>query len=315
MNGINHQVKFFFKNSKFYKSLLLESAHTFIRSMFFHELQCFQGIQYCEDLEYNRYLEVTFFAYANTAPYLFSHSKNHLFIHLPHAACNHTFYHPIEAERDIDILLVGKITGLYPLRKKLHDWIDSGQIPGQIREHPGYHEAQFKTENEKYHNHTAQTQLMDYAQQLKRSKIVYMCSSMRKFALRKYVEASLSGALIVADIPAERQGEFRKYVVEIDLDDTPESISAKVNYYLKNNQERVKRARIGQQISMANYTYDSFVNRLIDGWNRFKKGQRGMYLPHPFEMIKPWCVFTHSSPVPDCGFVGWDPYAIAQARK
>lgn len=283
--------------------------------MFFHELQCFEGLTKCKSHEFIPLLDVVFIAYANNGPYLFNHTKDHLIVHQPHAACKQNFYHPIEAKRDIDVLLVGKITGLYPLRKKLHNWIHEGKIPGVVREHPGYHQSHFKNENQKYKNHTADTQLADYAEQLKRAKIVYMCSSMRKFALRKYVEASLSGALIVADIPAERQSEFRKYVVEIDLDDSPESISEKVNFYLQNDTARIQRARIGQEISLGGYTYDVFVSQLVKNWKRFFDGQRGMYLPHSFEMIKPWCVFTHSNPVPDCGFIGWDPQKIVEERK
>ena len=45
----------------------------------------------------------------------------------------------------------------------------------------------------KYKNLSQERQTEDYANQLKRSKIVFVTSSFRRFALRKYVEAALAG--------------------------------------------------------------------------------------------------------------------------
>lgn len=166
-------------------------------------------------------------------------------------------------------------------------------------------------------NYTANvsTQLEDYVSQLKRAKIVYMCSSIRKFALKKYVEAALAGTLIVGDIPAERQDEFREYVVEVDLEDDVNTVSDRINYWLTHSEERIKRARIGQEINLKYYTYDSFVENLYQHWMAYRNGVRGMILPHSFQLIKPWCFPDSKKFNDDCGFVGLDPNDIIASRK
>jgi hypothetical protein len=58
-------------------------------------------------------------------------------------------------------------------------------------------------------------QYHEYARAMARAKIVLVSGSVNNYALRKYTEAALAGALLIGDIPCERSAEFREYVVEV----------------------------------------------------------------------------------------------------
>jgi len=153
----------------------------------------------------------------------------------------------------------------------------------------------------KYKNQSQETQTEDYANHLKKCKIVFVTSSLRRFALRKYVEAAMAGALLIGDLPAERQAEFRQYVVEINKGMSAAEIKAIVEKWLNDEPARLERAAIGQRISMEKYTYEHFLDGLIKGWKQFLlQGMRGFHFPHSFVMTKPWCIPIAGSPH-DCG--------------
>lgn len=252
-----------------------------VSSGFYHELHCREVVGKCIEPDVFKPLDTIFFSYANLAIYNTAYTATKLYMHQPHGAPVDVFYHPVDSPRDIDVLLIGKVSGLYPLRSKLYDWIEKGQLQATIRKHPGYFKPEFK-DIEAYHNQSLSSQFVDYVAQIKRAKIVLLCSSSRKFALRKYIEAAMAGSLIIGDIPAERSAEFRDYVVEINVDDSLEKVREVIDKWLKDEPARLKRASIGQKINMENYNYKRFVENLHEGWNRFRAGDRGMYLKHPF---------------------------------
>ena len=150
---------------------------------------------------------------------------------------------------------------------------DNGLI--RIREHPTYAMA-----NES----AAIQQTLDYATDLKRSKIVLVGRSSRNFALRKYPEAAMAGALVVGDIPDERMNEFRSWIVEADYEESDETLLNKVKHWLANENERVERARRGQLLNAQLYSYDRIVDQMIDTWHAYLNGERGMIHPHEFKL-------------------------------
>eukprot|EP01116_Phalansterium_solitarium_P011547 TRINITY_DN27274_c0_g1_i1.p1 TRINITY_DN27274_c0_g1~~TRINITY_DN27274_c0_g1_i1.p1 ORF type:complete len:420 (+),score=120.69 TRINITY_DN27274_c0_g1_i1:122-1381(+) len=271
-----------------------------VNSVFFHELHCPQGLGKCVEADVFMPLDMLFFAYANSGVYLTPWTKGKLYIHLPHGAEKSLFYHPVTQHRPINVSLAGKVSALYPLRSKLHKHIENGEIPGTIRKHPGYYKFEF--EENKYGNQSVDDQLLDYANQLKTSKIVLMCSSLRRYALRKYVEAAMAGALVIADLPAERQEEFKEFVVEINRNMDATTIRDIINHWLADDKARMARAAVGQRIVMERYTYDHFVERLLDGWHTFMEGKlRGLLFPNEFTITKPWCLPDGKTPREDCG--------------
>ena len=97
---------------------------------------------------------------------------------------------------------------------------DNGLI--RVRVHPTY-----AMPNESF----AIQQTIDYAADLKRAKIVLVGRSSRNFALRKYPEAAMAGALVLGDIPDERMSEFRSWLVEADYEESDEQLLAKARFW------------------------------------------------------------------------------------
>lgn len=58
---------------------------------------------------------------------------------------------------------------------------------------------------------------------------------------RKYGNLWNLGALIVGDVPAERQEEFREYMVEIDKDMSPAEIRAILEKWIADDEGRIAR--------------------------------------------------------------------------
>lgn len=157
-------------------------------------------------------------------------------------------------------------------------------------------------------------QHQSYVDQLKQAKIVTFCSSIKKLAMKKYVEASLAGALVVADIPAERQTEFKKYVVELEMDMNSTTVNNIFVNWLNRTKERIEKATVGQRIN-TNYSTENFMDTLVRYWKMYREGRRGLLLPYAFELTKPWCIPPDPKYNADCGFVGYDPIKILESRK
>ena len=117
----------------------------------------------------------------------------------------------------------------------------------------------------------AVAQSLSYAADLQRAKIVLVGRSSRNFALRKYAEAALAGALVVGDVPDERMSEFRSWIVEVDYSESDDALLDKVERWLAADAdaERVARARRGQQLNAALYSYDAVLDRMIDVWHSY----------------------------------------------
>jgi hypothetical protein len=178
-----------------------------VLSTTYHEIYCAnRTIGRCGAHRALDQVNMAFFAYANTVPWALENLRtDQLYIHEPHGAERELFEHPVEAERDIDVLLAGRVEYFYPLRTKFYDIAVAGRGEPTItvRAHPSYAMANASA---------AEEQAADYAAQLKRAKIVLVCRSSRNFALRKYVEAAMAGALVVGDVPDERMAEFRSWL-------------------------------------------------------------------------------------------------------
>jgi hypothetical protein len=242
-----------------------------VLSTTYHEIYCAnRTIGRCGVHRALDQVNVAFFAYANTVPWALENLRaDQLYIHEPHGAERALFEHRVDALRDIDVLLAGRVEYFYPLRTKFYDLAVAGSDPPiTVRVHPTY-----ALENAS----AAEAQAADYAAQLKRAKIVLVCRSTRNFALRKYVEAAMAGALVVGDVPDERMSEFRSWLVEARVDESDAALLERLRWWLAHRTEREARARRGQRLMAALYTYDAVVDRMVDGWVAYiDGGQRGV---------------------------------------
>jgi hypothetical protein len=143
--------------------------------------------------------------------------------HIPHAAAGVFARHAKpHAARDIDVLMSGVVSDVYPLRKRYMVLINSGRLEATVREHPGY-----RFEN----NSATAMQFVEYAKQLGRAKVALVCSSIYEYGLAKWFEALAAGCVCVGDIPPEiRASEDFHRCVNVAADATDEEILRAVQH-------------------------------------------------------------------------------------
>lgn len=228
-----------------------------------------------------------FYAYANHMAYYPHLGVDRLMWHQPLVAHMPLLEddNDVERERPIDVLIVGAIgKEWYYLRPKYVRLAKRHKLPGKVvhYKHPPYYlpEGDNSTEPK-----LANEEAKKFAQMLKDAKIVLTDSSRRKYAVRKYAEIAAAGALIIGDIPGEREDEFRKYVVELTWNATDADIVNTVDWWLTHDEERIKRARIGQEIATKKYTTKVAAENMVHAMKSYLAGQRGMVFPHKFSPV------------------------------
>jgi len=236
---------------------------------------------------FNCYLapfNISFHMYANSMAYYTHEGTNNLLWHLPHVAHVPDFPQPTppHENRSVDVLLIGNIRSEYPLRMRFLELYKAGRLPGVVKhvQHPGYWLR--IVEN---NTRAVKEQVARYSQALMDAKIVILCSTVRKTAVRKYAEVAVAGALVIADIPGEREEEFRSWVVEVQVNDTDETLIDTVKWWLDHPVERAARARKGQILNLEKYTTANATQTALVAMKEFLNGRRGLVFPYPFSRV------------------------------
>ena len=179
---------------------------------------------------------------------------NKCIYHIPHCAASDIFYADESSQKKIDLLLIGAISGAYPLRIRLTNIVVGLNRRGWkclIHKHPGYDCSEAHTN--KY--------LKNMAHIIRSSRICMTCSSKYKYRLTKFIEIPMCGTALASDIPDEGVDDFKKFVIELDLTMSDIDIINKLEYYLKNENELKKKIDDGLEWSK-NYTFDTYANIL-----------------------------------------------------
>jgi hypothetical protein len=125
-------------------------------------------------------------------------------------------------------------------------------------------------------------QYLSYAKAMSRAKIVLVSVAVNNYALRKYTEAALAGALLIGDIPCERADEFREYVVEISRADTDQTIASVIEWWRTHDKERIARAEIGRKAAQK-YSTRRFLDNMLSKVDSFIEGQRGLHYDYDIQ--------------------------------
>jgi hypothetical protein len=193
---------------------------------------------------------------------LYKNKINHNFIYLPHHANPEIFYNQY-LEKDIDILIAGVIKERnYPLKYRLSELVKKylGTYRIHILQHPGYNiDDAYSDKIQK-----------EFAYYINRSKLVIACTSAYNYRLGKYVEIPMCGGVIVGDIPYEEQDDFRKFVVEVNMNMSDDEILDKIKMVLENRELQLKYSLIGEAWSQK-YTTKKYVDELYNQMVSYKK--------------------------------------------
>jgi len=196
---------------------------------------------------------------------LYSHDPNKKFVYIPHHANPSIFYNQF-IEKDIDILIAGVIKEKhYPLKRRLYNLITQNikDFKVHIHQHPKY------IHNDAYTDRIQK----EFAHLINRSKIVVSCTSAYNYRLGKYVEIPMCGSVILGDIPYEDADNFRKFVLEVNMEMTDEEILQKIRNSLNNQQLLYKCARIGESWAKQ-YTTAKYVDVLYKEIMEYKPQQK-----------------------------------------
>ena len=204
---------------------------------------------------------------------LYAEDKTKMFYYCPHHA-HPKIFNVLEpsVKKDIDILISGVCKEKhYPLKYKLSCLIKKYQktllnkYNIVFHQHPGYnHTDSFKNKNQ-----------IEYNALINRSKICIACTSKYKYRLGKYVEIPMAGGLVLGDIPFEDQNNFRKFVLEVNIEDNDQTILSVLIGALNNYDTPTVQNKIAYGLSWAkNHTTNRYVNNLYNIINHSNNTQK-----------------------------------------
>lgn len=229
--------------------------------------------------------DLFFHSYANSMAYYTKYGYGSLLWHLPHAV-DPAYFYPAKkhSERTTDILIVGSDWTFYPLRFKMLRMADDDKLPGVVKRYINYPVATLSdglmTPEKRYSE--LEVAYRDYIAALKDAKIVVVCSGKRNNANRLYVEAAAAGALVVGNIPEEREDDFRSWMVEVSQTSSVASLYHTLKWWLDNEQARSKRAEMGMKHVIKEYGLKRASIDVVYAMQSYILGQRGAVFRHRF---------------------------------
>ena len=164
------------------------------------------------------------------------------FVNISHCI-EKTIFKDYGHKKEYDVLFVGvSAATIYPLRMRLYNIVK--KIPNhKILEHPGY----------KLSTEEVNAQIVNYAEEINKAKVVVSCSSAYKYALAKYSEIPACRSFMVADIPGERVDFFRKFIGEIHEDYSDDKIKDIITFWVNEDEQREKMTDIGYEMTHRDY--------------------------------------------------------------
>lgn len=187
-------------------------------------------------------------------------NKNVKFYHIPHCT-EKTIFKDYKQKKDIDILLAGKISGKnslkeqhYPLRLRFQKLIP--ELSKRFKVHEYNHVGYNITDADKNHSQ------IEFAKIINRAKICLTCSGLPKSRFGKYIEIPSCNSVVAGDIPDQDQDDFKKFVIEINVNMSDEEIIDKISYYLNNQAEFKKIQKNGFDWSQK-YSQEWYADRVL----------------------------------------------------
>jgi len=122
----------------------------------------------------------------------------------------------------------------------------------KILQHPGYRIS------------NVNNQVVKYAMELNRAKVVLSCSSIYKYALAKYIEIPACGGLMIADLPNEREEFFKDLIIPVDISLSESEIVEIINFWVKSNNQRNKMVNLNYKKILDNYTQENYAENFYN---------------------------------------------------
>jgi hypothetical protein len=198
-------------------------------------------------------------------PYIDHYGDKIKFYHIAHCA-EALIYKPIIAPKKYDVLLVGALgtrTMLgqhYPLRDRMAQLLQKMPKKYKIGIHPRPHGRQEDAWQNRY--------AKEFATAINDTKICVTDSGAPNSRFGKYIEIPMCGTVIAGDIPGEDQENFKKFIIEINMEMTDEEIINKLVYYL-DNEEKLRILKDTGLNWSKGYTQEKYAERFISATKNF----------------------------------------------
>lgn len=182
-------------------------------------------------------------------------------VHTPHCV-NLSIFTPggVGTLRPSPLIVTGVMSEeIYPLRTRVAKMIWSDRVVGYVRKHPGYRLPSQRTCNQQYR---------DYASSLRMNRIAFVCSSIHKYALAKYIEAFASGCLVIGDMPDDElfRRTLGKWMIEINPCVSDEEIVKCIDSWLVDRPDMVTLASMaaGGRRTAEQFSVERYANDFVD---------------------------------------------------
>lgn len=182
------------------------------------------------------------------------------FANVPHCA-EETVFKDYGLDEEVDLLLVGSIFHRsllgdhYPLRKRMISIMQKmvAKYKCAVHSHPG---GELEAADQDIY-------AIEFAKAVNSAKICLTCSGAPNSRFGKYVEIPMCATAIAADLPGEQQEDFKKFLIEVNMDMSDEEIIEKLSFYLENHMERKILVKKGIEYS-ENYTQEKYAERFLN---------------------------------------------------
>jgi beta-1,3-N-acetylgalactosaminyltransferase 2 len=190
--------------------------------------------------------------------------------------------------KDIDILLLGaKHAKVHPVHDKVYRLIMNKRIKGMVLEQAGYAELDNDRNGlwlKKYRGR--------YISLIQRAKIVVFDSSVHQNKLRNYGQVGLAGTAIAANVPLMHP-EMAEFVLQLDLHDSEDVITKKLNLLVSNLALLEHYSRKAQKFAMNNFRCSRKVDEMLDAYAHYQKGSRGLLHATASELSAAGAIHPH----------------------
>lgn len=193
-------------------------------------------------------------------------------VHNPHCG-EKDIFRDYKLEKSIDVLYTGRGSPkYYPLRAKFDQRVKpilrERGITFVVHKHPGY---TLKSLSQ------VKGQVVEYARNLNRSRIVVSCTSRYRYALAKYVEAPLCGAVLCGDVPNENQEWYKSWMLHVDPEWKAEAIAEVIIDALANKARLRALAKKGMEENLKHRTQEAYARRFVRIAEDFLNGRLDTY--------------------------------------
>jgi hypothetical protein len=177
-------------------------------------------------------------------------SRQMLLAHMPSPTLEKLFFAKYDHAAQYDVVLMGKVDRLYPLRCTWKKMLDNKATLGlqDIKVGKKPHPQHFvKMDHSK--------QVKDYAKMMQSTKILLTDTAKVHYSVQKYTEGLVAGALLIGDVPHDRMREYRRVIVEVPTSASPAALAKVVKRWLRPSlkEARLTKARAGQEWALLNY--------------------------------------------------------------